>query len=272
VPSVQRGCFPQDCGCLEEPHVAGEHLVKIPAIRQVLQCMEIAHDRRRRHQCERRRRPHCQPQRHDTPGHTNQDGDDHSDDNRLEREQPCSSVLHIYRRRNRIPFAAAARQRRGRRQPVEQAENNVRDQHRDQDRLQVAAAHSGAEGSYHTLSVRARTGPSAVTSRYVVAVNAAATTLSIVLAAGIGGALGSYAGVVSQRGWRGSLEGRSHCESCGRTLRWFELVPLVSYPLLRRRCRTCGARVPISVYAWELGGALLAVAALIVVLVVARSP
>jgi len=92
-----------------------------------------------------------------------------------------------------------------------------------------------------------------------VPVNAAATALSILLAAGVGG-------------WRGSLEGRSHCESCGRALRWFELVPLLSYPLLRGRCRTCGARVPISVYGWELGGALLAVAAVIVGLIVARGP
>jgi len=105
-----------------------------------------------------------------------------------------------------------------------------------------------------------------------VPVNAAATALSILLAAGVGGALGSYAGVVASRGWRGSLEGRSHCESCGRALRWFELVPLLSYPLLRGRCRTCGARVPISVYGWELGGALLAVAAVIVGLIVARGP
>jgi len=49
-------------------------------------------------------------------------------------------------------------------------------------------------------------------------------------------------------------------------------VPLLSYPLLRGRCRTCGARVPISVYGWELGGALLAVAAVIVGLIVARGP
>jgi leader peptidase (prepilin peptidase) / N-methyltransferase len=91
--------------------------------------------------------------------------------------------------------------------------------------------------------------------------------LIVALAAIVGGALGSYAGVVATRGWRGSLEGRSHCEACGRTLRWFDLVPLLSYPLLRGRCRTCRARVPFSVYAWELSSALAAAAAATVVLV-----
>ena len=85
------------------------------------------------------------------------------------------------------------------------------------------------------------------------------------LAAGVGGALGSYAGVVASRGWRESLEGRSHCESCGRRLRWFELVPLLSYPALRGRCRTCRAPVPLPVYGWELGGAVMLVAGFIVV-------
>jgi leader peptidase (prepilin peptidase) / N-methyltransferase len=97
-------------------------------------------------------------------------------------------------------------------------------------------------------------------------VTAATAVLSFVLAAGVGAALGSYAGVVAARGWRGSLEGRSHCDACGRTLRWFELVPLVSYPALRGRCRTCAAPVRFGVYAWELGGAVIALAVLAAVL------
>ena len=36
---------------------------------------------------------------------------------------------------------------------------------------------------------------------------------------------------------------RSHCTACGRTLRWFENVPLLGYVLLRGRCRTCGTRI-----------------------------
>jgi leader peptidase (prepilin peptidase) / N-methyltransferase len=81
-----------------------------------------------------------------------------------------------------------------------------------------------------------------------------------VFAALFGGAMGSFAGVVASRGFRGSLEGRSHCDGCGRSLSWYELVPIVSYPALRGHCRTCHARVGGGVYAWEVGGALLALA------------
>jgi leader peptidase (prepilin peptidase) / N-methyltransferase len=81
---------------------------------------------------------------------------------------------------------------------------------------------------------------------------------TIVLAVFAGGAVGSFAGVVAARGWRDSLGGRSRCDACLRELRWFELVPLLSYPLLRGRCRSCGAGIGLPVYAWELGGAVLA--------------
>jgi leader peptidase (prepilin peptidase) / N-methyltransferase len=80
------------------------------------------------------------------------------------------------------------------------------------------------------------------------------------LVALFGGAIGSFAGVVASRGLRESLAGRSRCDRCGRTLQWHELIPLVSYPALRGRCRTCRARVAIGIYAWEIGGAVLALA------------
>jgi leader peptidase (prepilin peptidase)/N-methyltransferase len=34
---------------------------------------------------------------------------------------------------------------------------------------------------------------------------------------------------------------RSHCRQCGRTLTWWENVPLLSWLALRGRCRTCRA-------------------------------
>ncbi len=37
----------------------------------------------------------------------------------------------------------------------------------------------------------------------------------------------------------------SHCTSCNRALRWYENVPVLSWAVLRGRCRTC--RSPISV-------------------------
>jgi len=35
----------------------------------------------------------------------------------------------------------------------------------------------------------------------------------------------------------------SHCTACGRSLQWFENVPVLSYLILRGRCRTCGVRI-----------------------------
>lgn len=36
-----------------------------------------------------------------------------------------------------------------------------------------------------------------------------------------------------------TIGGRSHCMSCSNQLRWFELLPLVSFLFLRGRCRNC---------------------------------
>jgi leader peptidase (prepilin peptidase)/N-methyltransferase len=39
----------------------------------------------------------------------------------------------------------------------------------------------------------------------------------------------------------------SRCTSCGRALSWYENIPVVSWTVLRRRCRSCGTRIS-SVY------------------------
>jgi leader peptidase (prepilin peptidase)/N-methyltransferase len=36
---------------------------------------------------------------------------------------------------------------------------------------------------------------------------------------------------------------RSHCTACGKTIAWYDNIPLVSYLALRGRCRHCGARI-----------------------------
>lgn len=38
---------------------------------------------------------------------------------------------------------------------------------------------------------------------------------------------------------------RSSCPSCNRNIAWFDNIPLVSYLLLRGRCRHCDARIPV---------------------------
>ena len=61
----------------------------------------------------------------------------------------------------------------------------------------------------------------------------------------LGAVLASFANVVAYRlHTNASLSGRSRCFSCGHTLQWFELVPVVSYVVLRGRCRECRSRIP----------------------------
>lgn len=37
---------------------------------------------------------------------------------------------------------------------------------------------------------------------------------------------------------------RSHCDSCSHTLKWYELIPIVSYILQKGHCRVCKAKIP----------------------------
>jgi leader peptidase (prepilin peptidase) / N-methyltransferase len=38
---------------------------------------------------------------------------------------------------------------------------------------------------------------------------------------------------------------RSHCPSCGKMIAWYDNVPVLSFLLLRGRCRHCKARIPV---------------------------
>jgi leader peptidase (prepilin peptidase)/N-methyltransferase len=57
--------------------------------------------------------------------------------------------------------------------------------------------------------------------------------------------IGSWLGVLIRRFGqvRQSLWGRSACESCGVALRAADLIPLISFLVLRGKCRHCGAPV-----------------------------
>jgi leader peptidase (prepilin peptidase) / N-methyltransferase len=68
-----------------------------------------------------------------------------------------------------------------------------------------------------------------------------------VFAALAGLAFGSFLNVCLTRWPAGEsiVKPRSHCRSCGRTLAWWENIPLVSWIALRGRCRTCGAWIGI---------------------------
>ena len=46
------------------------------------------------------------------------------------------------------------------------------------------------------------------------------------------------------RPWSEVLDGRSRCSDCGTGLRPADAIPVVSWLLLRGRCRACGTRIP----------------------------
>ena len=80
---------------------------------------------------------------------------------------------------------------------------------------------------------------------------------ALVLAPGL--ALGSFLNVVAARlPKRQSLvRPRSACGSCAEPIAWYDNVPLVSYVILRGRCRRCGERIGLVYPAVELATALL---------------
>jgi leader peptidase (prepilin peptidase)/N-methyltransferase len=67
----------------------------------------------------------------------------------------------------------------------------------------------------------------------------------VVFAPGL--ALGSFLNVVAARVplRRSIVRPPSACMSCAQEIRWYDNVPLVSYAILRGRCRHCGVRIPL---------------------------
>lgn len=61
----------------------------------------------------------------------------------------------------------------------------------------------------------------------------------------IGACVGSFLNVVIYRLPRGEsiVFPASHCPSCGRAIKWYDNIPLVSWLALRARCRFCKARI-----------------------------
>ena len=74
----------------------------------------------------------------------------------------------------------------------------------------------------------------------------------------LGLVVGSFINVVIRRGEKGEkLTGRSHCESCGKMLSFLELIPVLSYLVLRGRCRNCNAPFSLQYPLVELGTGIL---------------
>ena len=62
-----------------------------------------------------------------------------------------------------------------------------------------------------------------------------------------------------------ALTGRSRCDACGAAVRWFDLVPVLSFLWLKGRCRACGARIDRLHPAIEIGCALIGALAFVAV-------
>lgn len=50
---------------------------------------------------------------------------------------------------------------------------------------------------------------------------------------------------------------RSHCQSCGSVIKWYDLIPVVSFILLRGRCRNCHTKLSVQYPIIELLNGLL---------------
>ncbi len=72
--------------------------------------------------------------------------------------------------------------------------------------------------------------------------------------------IGSFLNVIIVRMYTGrTIGGRSVCMSCQRVLRWYDLIPLISFLILRGRCSQCDARISTRYFFVELitGGVFL---------------
>lgn len=69
--------------------------------------------------------------------------------------------------------------------------------------------------------------------------------MDVFIAVVFGLIFGSFTSVVVERlGRRGGIvAGRSECPECHHTLAWYDLIPLVSFMILRGECRYCSARI-----------------------------
>jgi leader peptidase (prepilin peptidase)/N-methyltransferase len=76
----------------------------------------------------------------------------------------------------------------------------------------------------------------------------------VLVAVAFGLVFGSFACAMAGRLAAGrSITGRSRCDGCERPLGPLELIPLLSYALLRGRCAGCGSRIGLAPLVVEAG-------------------
>ena len=78
----------------------------------------------------------------------------------------------------------------------------------------------------------------------------------------VGAIVGSFLNVVIARVPAGQsiVSPRSRCIACGKAIAWYDNIPVVSWLLLRARCRNCGVRISPRYVLVEVATGILAVA------------
>ena len=71
------------------------------------------------------------------------------------------------------------------------------------------------------------------------------TTIILLFFFALGTIVGSFLNVIVLRHGAQGLNGRSKCLSCGKTLSWFELLPLFSFLVQKGRCLGCKGSISI---------------------------
>lgn len=51
--------------------------------------------------------------------------------------------------------------------------------------------------------------------------------------------------------------GRSECDSCVSVIKWYDLIPVLSYLILRGKCRNCGTKIPVYCFVVEILGGVI---------------
>lgn len=84
-------------------------------------------------------------------------------------------------------------------------------------------------------------------------------TLVIVYLTLVGAALGSFLNVCIYRWPAGEsvVRPRSRCPGCETPIPWYDNIPVLSWLVLRGRCRSCGSRISVQYPAVELAAALI---------------
>jgi leader peptidase (prepilin peptidase)/N-methyltransferase len=84
--------------------------------------------------------------------------------------------------------------------------------------------------------------------------------LAVALAFVVGAAIGSFLNVVITRvpKHESVVRPASHCPSCNTPIAPRDNIPVVSWLVLRGRCRTCAWKIPIRYWLVEVAGGLIA--------------